>query len=100
MQQALEVNDLTVTYDGQRAIHDVTLTVPKGKLIGIVGPNGAGKSTFIKAVLGLVPKVSGSIQFGGKTLKQKQKKIAYVPQRNNIDWNFPILVRDTVLLGT
>lgn len=100
MEYSLEVNDLSVTYDGNRALQKISFSAPKGKLIGIVGPNGAGKSTFIKAVLGLVPKMSGSVSFLGQSLKQTQKKIAYVPQRNNIDWNFPILVKDTVLLGT
>lgn len=97
---ALEVKDLSVTYDGNEAIKRMSFSAPKGKLIGIVGPNGAGKSTLIKAILGLVSKTNGSIEIEGKSLKQMQKQIAYVPQRNNIDWNFPILVKDTVLLGT
>lgn len=100
MENALEVNQLTVMYDGTKAIEDISLSVPHGKLVGIVGPNGAGKSTFIKTVLGLVPKISGSVSIEGKSLKHKQKQIAYVPQRNNIDWDFPILVKDAVLLGT
>src|SRR5699024_12104057 len=71
-----------------------------GNLIGIIGPNGAGKSTLMKAMLGLIPKDSGSISMNGQTIKQERKDIAYVPQRNKIDWDFPIIVRDTVLLGT
>src|SRR5699024_12686187 len=59
-----------------------------------------GKSTLMKAMLGLIPKDSGAISMNGQTIKQVRKNIAYVPQRNNIDWDFPILVRDTVLLGT
>src|SRR5699024_6120223 len=75
-------------------------SVDSGKLIGIIGPNGAGKSTLMKAVLGLIPKDKGEISFHGQTIKDVQKRIAYVPQRSNIDWDFPIIVRDTVLLGT
>jgi len=100
MNNALEIKQLSVMYDGTKAIEDISLSVPNGKLVGIVGPNGAGKSTFIKTVLGLVPKASGSISIEGEPLKKKQKQVAYVPQRNNIDWDFPILVKDAVLLGT
>lgn len=100
MEHSISVKDLSVTYDGNEAIKKMTFNMPKGKLIGIVGPNGAGKSTMIKAILGLVPKTAGHVTITGKPLKQMQKKIAYVPQRSNIDWNFPILVKDTVLLGT
>ena len=97
---ALEVKQLSVSYDGVSAIHDMTFCIEPGKLIGIVGPNGAGKSTMIKAILELIPYHSGSVRFFNKPVKQMRKQIAYVPQRNDIDWNFPILVEDAVLLGT
>src|SRR5699024_6799757 len=95
----VKVEGLSVTYDGHEAVKNASFHAHEGKLIGIVGPNGAGKSTLIKAILGLIPRTAGNISFHGQTLKQMQKQIAYVPQRSNIDWDFPILVKDTVLLG-
>src|SRR5699024_198540 len=65
-----------------------------------IGPNGAGKSTLIKAMLHLIPIESGNIRIKGQPIKEMRRKVAYVPQRNNIDWDFPITVFDTVLLGT
>lgn len=94
------VDDLSVSYNGNKAIKDISFSFETGNLIGVIGPNGAGKSTLMKAMLGLIPKDSGSISMNGQSIKQVRKNIAYVPQRNNIDWDFPILVRDTVLLGT
>src|SRR5699024_8802768 len=87
-------------YYGNEVVSNVSFSFPPGKLIGVIGPNGAGKSTMLKAVLGLIPKDSGTVSVGGKSLKSVQKKIAYVLQRSNIDWDFPIIVKDTVLLGT
>ena len=66
---------------------------------GIVGPNGAGKSTLIKASLGLIKPISGKIEYFNLPLKDVQKRIAYVPQRQSVDWDFPITVRDLVLMG-
>ncbi|MGM8364525.1 metal ABC transporter ATP-binding protein [Virgibacillus sp. W0181] len=100
MTKTIEVDNLNVSYFGKEVIHNVSFSFETGKLIGILGPNGAGKSTMMKAVLGLIPRDSGKITMENQPLKAVQKKIAYVPQRSNIDWDFPIIVRDTVLLGT
>lgn len=100
MKQTIEVENLAVSYSGKKAIRDVSFSLHSGKLIGILGPNGAGKSTLVKGMLDLVPKDSGEVRIFGKTLNQMRKEIAYIPQRADIDWDFPILVRDTVLLGT
>lgn len=100
MSTSIDVKHLNVSYYGNKVIQDISFSFEKGKIIGVIGPNGAGKSTLMKAILGLIPKDHGSITFGDMTLKQIRKRIAYVPQRNNIDWDFPILVKDTVLLGT
>lgn len=100
MQQRINVDHLNVSYYGKEVIKDVSFSFQTGKLIGILGPNGAGKSTLMKAVLGLIPRDSGNISIENKPLKDVRKKIAYVPQRSNIDWDFPIIVKDTVLLGT
>lgn len=100
MAPAIAVEDLYVSYDGNDVVHNVSFSIEKRNLVGIVGPNGAGKSTLIKATLGLAPKDHGTIAFCGKTVNQMRKKIAYVPQRSDIDWDFPITVEETVLLGT
>ncbi len=78
---------------------DITLDVPTGKLIGIIGPNGAGKTTLIKSVLDLIPPISGKIQFFGLPLANVRRRVAYVPQRETVDWDFPITVKDLVLMG-
>lgn len=100
MQKALEIKNLHVSYYQNEVLQDINLSLDTGKLIGIVGPNGSGKSTLIKAILGLIPIDKGEIQIYGKDLDQMRKEIAYKPQRSNIDWDFPILVKDTVVLGT
>lgn len=100
MEQTIEVKNLTTSYYGQQALSNINFSFNTGKLIGIIGPNGAGKSTLIKSMLELIKKDTGEVSFAGMTIKQARKKIAYVPQRATIDWDFPILVRDTVLLGS
>lgn len=100
MNNSIDVSHLHVSYHGNEVVSDVSFSFKGGKLVGVIGPNGAGKSTLMKAILGIIPKDKGTVDFGGKTIKQVQKKIAYVPQRSNIDWDFPITVEDTVLLGT
>lgn len=80
-------------------IQDINLKIPKGKIVGIVGPNGAGKSTLIKAVMGLVPKCSGKIYIFGHPFKKALRQIGYMPQRENIDWDFPVSVYDVVMMG-
>lgn len=95
----LEVNHLDVAYQEKTVLQQVTLQVKAGTMTAIVGPNGAGKSTFIKAILALIPNVSGEISFFGKPYKEVSKKIGYVPQRATIDWDFPISAIEVVLMG-
>jgi len=96
---ALEVHQLSVSYDKNPVLWDISLQVPTGKLVGIIGPNGAGKSTLLKASLGLIKPISGKIDFFGLPLKQIRQRVAYVPQRETVDWDFPITVEDLVLMG-
>ncbi len=96
---ALEVSQLTVNYDKTPALWDVSLTIPPGVLVAIIGPNGAGKSTFVKATLGLAPPVSGKVEFFGQSLKRVRQRVAYVPQRESVDWDFPVTVKDLVIMG-
>lgn len=96
---ALEINDLTVAYNGVPALWDVDLTVPSGVLAAIVGPNGAGKSTLIKAALGLIPRAAGMALFFGQSYKRARARVGYVPQRGSVDWDFPTSVLDVVMMG-
>ncbi|MBI2808252.1 MAG: metal ABC transporter ATP-binding protein [Planctomycetes bacterium] len=96
----LDVHDVTVAYHRKPVLWDIDLTLTQPCLLGIVGPNGAGKSTLIKAILGLVPLVSGSVQIFGQPVTSQRKRIGYVPQRESVDWEFPVSVLDVVLMGT
>jgi len=96
---AISATQLFVDYDGAIALQDINFAVHSEKLTAIIGPNGAGKSTLIKAILGLVPICAGSIVFSGRSLKQYKKNISYVPQRAQVDWEFPATVSDVVAMG-
>ena len=95
----LEIHDLTVAYHKKPVLWGIDLAVPKGKLVGIVGPNGAGKSTLIKAVMGLIPASSGWVKIYGEPYKKNLRRVGYVPQRESVDWDFPVNVLDVVLMG-
>lgn len=97
--KALTVSHLNVNYGKTPVLWDISLAVPKGKLVGIVGPNGAGKTTFLKACLGLQPSASGKIEILGHPVEDQRKRIAYIPQREAVDWDFPITVEELVLMG-
>ncbi len=96
---ALEVNQLSVVYDTAAVLWQVDVSIPLGKLVGVLGPNGAGKSTFLKAVTGLIKPFSGKISCLGSSYRQVRQKIAYVPQRTAVDWDFPVSVFDVVSMG-
>lgn len=95
----LEIHDLTVSYHKKPVLWGIDLVVPAGKLVGIVGPNGAGKSTLIKAAMGLLPVSSGWVKVFGKPVKENLTRIGYVPQRESVDWDFPVSVTDVVMMG-
>lgn len=99
MTPALEVHDLTVAYHHKPVLWDIDLTLEDSHLVGIVGPNGAGKSTLIKAIMGLLPLSSGWVKVYGKPLKQSLGMVAYVPQRESVDWDFPVNAYDVVMMG-
>lgn len=100
MTVAFEIHDMTVAYQRRPVLWDIDLTIPEGNLVGIVGPNGAGKTTLIKAALGLVPLASGKVEIYGKSYSEQRQLVGYVPQRESVDWDFPVTVRDVVLMGT
>ncbi len=95
----LRVRDLTVAWYRKPVIWDVAIDVQPGQLVGVVGPNGAGKSTLLKAIMDLVPRASGRIEVYGQTYKHNRHRVGYVPQRESVDWDFPISVLDVVTMG-
>lgn len=96
----LDIHDMTVAYHHKPVLWNIDVTLKEPSLVGVMGPNGAGKSTLIKAVLGLVPRASGEVQIFGQSLTKVRGRIGYVPQRESVDWDFPINVFDLVLMGT
>lgn len=95
----LSVHDMTVAYDRRPVLWDVDFDAPERSLIAIVGPNGAGKSTFIKACLGLVPTATGRVELWGQAYRKQRHRVGYVPQRNSVDWDFPVSALDVVCMG-
>lgn len=96
----LDVHDVTVAYHQKPVLWNVDITLTEPRLVGIVGPNGAGKSTLIKAILGLVPLANGQVKVFGESVNRQRRRIGYVPQRESVDWDFPVNVLDVVLMGT
>ncbi|MDV3167108.1 MAG: metal ABC transporter ATP-binding protein [Vigna little leaf phytoplasma] len=96
---AIKIRDLTVAYHLKPALWDIDLDIYQSSLTAILGPNGAGKSTLIKTLIELIPRISGEILFHNVKYQCFRKKIAYVPQRQSVDWNFPTTVFDVVLMG-
>lgn len=96
---ALRVQDLTVAYGDRPALWGIDYAAPAHGLVAVVGPNGAGKSTFLKACLGLMPRLSGSVEVYGEPLERARQKVAYVPQRSAVDWDFPVSALDVVIMG-
>ncbi len=97
---ALEVRDLWAGYPGQApAIEAVDVRVPVGELVGLIGPNGAGTSTLIKAILGLIEPLRGQVIAFGRPAGEARSEIAYMPQVEEMDWEFPVSVTDVVLMG-
>ncbi len=96
---ALEVRRLTASYSSRPVLWDVDAEIPSGVLAAIVGPNGAGKSTLLKAVVGLLKVDSGHVLIDGLPAGRALDRVAYVPQRDEVDWDFPITVREVVEMG-
>ena len=96
---AIEVENLTVSYGPTPALLDVSFAIPSGKLVGVIGPNGSGKSTLIKSILGFLHPDFGEVKLFGEPADEAIGRVAYVPQRGSVDWEFPITVRDVVMMG-
>lgn len=97
---ACATQNLAVAYRAEPVLYTVDFQVPEGAVMGIVGPNGAGKSTLIKAMLGLVKPLTGSVEFFGQPLAKMRQRVGYMPQSTSVDWDFPTTVIDVVTMGT
>lgn len=95
----LAVHAMTVAYQRRPVLWDVDFDARPGSLVAIVGPNGAGKSTLIRACLGLVPLAAGRVEFWGRSYRQQRRRIGYVPQRETVDWDFPVSALDVACMG-
>ena len=96
----LSIRDITVTYHRKPVLQNISLEVPQSALVGLIGPNGAGKSTLLKAIVDAVPKISGEAFVYGRPYGQTRERLAYVPQRESVDWDFPATALDVVIMGT
>ncbi len=95
----IKVRGLSVNYGTKRVLTNIHLDIHAGNVYGVIGPNGAGKSTLFKSILGLIDYNAGQIEVLGDEIDDVRKRIAYVPQKDEVDWQFPATVRDIVLLG-
>ena len=95
----LEIQQLSVNYRHVQALDSICLALAPGELAGLIGPNGAGKSTLLKAVLGLVPAQTGQVLFQQQPLRRQRQRVAYMPQRSQIDWDYPITVWNVVMMS-
>jgi manganese/zinc/iron transport system ATP- binding protein len=95
----LSVHAMTVAYHRKPVLWDVDYDAPPNRLVAIVGPNGAGKSTLIKACLDLLPRASGQVEFWGEAYRRVRTRVGYVPQRESVDWDFPVSALDVVCMG-
>lgn len=96
---SISIKGLSVSYDRKLVLTNIYLELEAGKVYGVIGPNGAGKSTLFKAILGLIELNSGKILIQEETIKKQRKNVVYVPQRDEVDWQFPATVMDIVLMG-
>ncbi len=95
----ISINNVSVIYNNRAALDNVSLTIPHGPQVAVVGPNGAGKSTLFKAMVGLIPLDSGSIQIHSEPLEKDHYCISYVPQREEVDFRFPVTVKEVIMMG-
>ena len=95
----IHISGLSVSYERKRVLTTIYADFMAGTVTGIVGPNGAGKSTLFKSILGLIDVNAGSVSIYGKSVQSQRKRMAYVPQKDDVDWNFPATVKDIVLMG-
>lgn len=96
---SIEIRGLSVSYDKKRVLTNIHMDLYAGNVYGVIGPNGAGKSTFFKSILGLIDNNAGMIKVLDSPIEEVRKRVAYVPQKDDVDWSFPATVMDIVLMG-
>lgn len=95
----LEIQGLAVSYGANNALSGVDAVIPRGEVVGLIGPNGSGKSTLLKTVAGVVRASAGSVTLNGRPLQEQASTVAFVPQREEVNWDFPVSAREVVLMG-
>lgn len=95
----IRAENITVAYEARPVLRSVTFHVERGQTLGVIGPNGAGKSTLLKCILGLVRPDLGRIEVFGKSIDAMRGRVAYVPQTESVDWDFPVTVLDVAMMG-
>jgi len=98
-ERGLALQDVHAGYGAGPVLEGVSIAIPPGTLVGVIGPNGSGKSTLLKAILGLAPEVSGTITLDGRPIGTQRDRVAYVPQREAVDWSFPVTAEQVVMMG-
>jgi ABC-type Mn2+/Zn2+ transport system ATPase subunit len=98
-ERCLVLDDVTIAYGRRVILSHVNADIPRSQVVSIIGPNGSGKSTLLKAIAGLVPLAGGAIRLFDQPVDRMRRRIAYVPQREDVDWSFPVSVRDVVMTG-
>ena len=96
---SISISGLSVSYDRKRVLSNIYAQIPSGAVVGVIGPNGAGKSTLFKAILGLIELNAGLVKIYDEPVEKNIHHVAYVPQRDDVDWQFPATVMDIVLMG-
>jgi len=95
----IEIRGLAVSYGANNALSGVDAVIPRGEVVGLIGPNGSGKSTLLKTIAGVVRASTGSVTLDGRPLQEQASKVAFVPQREEVNWDFPVSAREVVLMG-
>ncbi len=95
----LEIHDLAVSYGANVALTGVEAAIPPGSIVGLIGPNGSGKSTLLKTVAGVIQPSAGTVSLDGRPIRERSAHVAFVPQREEVNWDFPVSARDVVLMG-
>jgi manganese/zinc/iron transport system ATP- binding protein len=98
-EDSLIVSDLSVAYGRRVVMRNVSAEIGRGQVVGVVGPNGGGKSTLLKAIAGIIPTLSGEVMLFGHPLTSQRSKVAFMPQREIVDWDFPVTAADVVMMG-
>src|SRR3712207_2123777 len=96
---AVQLEHISVAYGGNTVLDDITLDIPAAEIVGLIGPNGAGKTTLLRTIVGAMRPRRGSVRVLGAGIAGVRQRVAYVPQRGDVDWSFPLSVLDVVLMG-